>query len=387
MNNNENDKFFDILKDLDDDAVEEIVENYPALDEISKQHILNKCLENNDSSEVDWKADEFEEPQQNVVPPAYFLEDVEELQQEEEFVDGVEQDKRPAWYKYISTAVAFFIMLCGIGAVVYINRNMRENAQNENTRANEIQEIKINSVDAVPASDSSVEYSADFGNTEENTYDYDSAINQYVDSVEPVVTTVTTGYQAVVKVPETTAVHVTQPPATEPPVVTEPPTEAPTEPPVTEPPTLPPTEPPVTESPTEMPTEPPTTQIPTEPPTEPQTTEPITEPVINEAFPLGIWYANSSAYGSRQFEFYFDFSGGHFVSDESGIGLSFTWEISGNVITFHMAEPDNMKTAVIRWIDDYNFVLDWEDGISETFTSIPPEIINQPTEYFEETSY
>lgn len=103
MNENEKD-FMNSLNDLDDLSVEEIAENYPALDEKSKKRILKKCMEKSGFS-------------------AYADDD----EREEITVSGTERYNRVSWSRYVSSAAALIIAVVGIAGVVMIHGNLNGN--------------------------------------------------------------------------------------------------------------------------------------------------------------------------------------------------------------------------------------------------------------------
>ncbi|MBO5104554.1 MAG: hypothetical protein J6B74_05770, partial [Ruminococcus sp.] len=100
MNKSKKD-FMEQLNNLDDISVEEIAENYPALDEHSKKRILNKCMKKSG-----------------------FSTGIDDDGREEIVVSGTERYNRAVWYKYAASAAAFVIAVVGITSVVLIHRNL-----------------------------------------------------------------------------------------------------------------------------------------------------------------------------------------------------------------------------------------------------------------------
>lgn len=108
MNKNEKD-FMSQLSNLDDFSVEEIAENYPALDKNTKKRILKKCKKKD-----------------------CFYTNTDYDREDEITVSGIEHYNRASWYKYVSSAAAFVIAVVGIASVVMINRNLNGNNDLEN---------------------------------------------------------------------------------------------------------------------------------------------------------------------------------------------------------------------------------------------------------------
>lgn len=102
MNKNKKD-FMNQLSDLDDLSVEEIAENYPALDEKTKKRIVRKSM----------KKYRFSADRNNY--------------SEELTVSGTERYNRVTWYKYASSVAALLVAVVGIASVVMIRGNLNGN--------------------------------------------------------------------------------------------------------------------------------------------------------------------------------------------------------------------------------------------------------------------
>lgn len=101
MNKKEKD-FMSQLNDLDSFSVEEIAENYPALNENIKKRILKKCMKKEGlSTEIDYD--------------------------DESIVWQIEHHNRSPWYKYVASAAVFVIAAVGITSVFMLNRNHKGN--------------------------------------------------------------------------------------------------------------------------------------------------------------------------------------------------------------------------------------------------------------------
>ncbi|MDE6666439.1 MAG: hypothetical protein K2K14_09720 [Ruminococcus sp.] len=99
MNKNKKD-FMNQLSDLDDLSVEEIAENYPALDEKTKKRIVRKSMKK-----------------------YRFLADRNNYS-EELTVSGTERYNHVTWYKYASSVAALLVAVVGIASVVMIRGNL-----------------------------------------------------------------------------------------------------------------------------------------------------------------------------------------------------------------------------------------------------------------------
>lgn len=119
MNENEKD-FMERLNNLDDLSVEEIAENYPALDENAKKRILKKSLQKSGFPDDDIEV--YEEPEEET-------EIIDDSDEEDEMsVSGIEQyNNKISWHKYAGSAVAMLIAVVGITSVVLLHRNMNNN--------------------------------------------------------------------------------------------------------------------------------------------------------------------------------------------------------------------------------------------------------------------
>lgn len=88
-------------------------------------------------------------------------------------------------------------------------------------------------------------------------------------------------------------------------------------------------------------------------------------------------YTGESANGKRYYNFFE--GGGNYIDSETGMGLAFTWEITGNNVVLHIGSADNTTNAVIEWTDETHFNLTWEDGTMEKFSPNRIEVINGVT--------
>ncbi|MDE6427137.1 MAG: hypothetical protein K2K89_13530 [Ruminococcus sp.] len=124
MNENEKD-FMEQLTGLDDSAVEEIAEKYPALDENAKKRILKQSLRKSGFPDDDISVEEPEEEQQEEEE----TEIIDESDMEDEIsVSGIEQyNNKISWHKYAGSAAALIIAVVGISSVVLLHRNMNDN--------------------------------------------------------------------------------------------------------------------------------------------------------------------------------------------------------------------------------------------------------------------
>lgn len=120
MNEKEKD-FMERFNNLDDQSVEKIAENYPALSQNAKKRILKQSLHKSGFSADDIEIEE--EPIEEEEP-----EIIEEPEEDEISVSGIEKyDNKIAWHKYAGSAVAMLIAVVGITSVVLLHRNMNEN--------------------------------------------------------------------------------------------------------------------------------------------------------------------------------------------------------------------------------------------------------------------
>lgn len=103
MNKNEKDFMFQ-LSNLDDFSVEEIAENYPALNKKAKKRILKKCIKKHSfSAEIDYDGEG------------------------KNTISGTERYNRNMWYKFAASAAAFVVAIGGITGVFMLNRNLNGN--------------------------------------------------------------------------------------------------------------------------------------------------------------------------------------------------------------------------------------------------------------------
>lgn len=145
MNKNEKD-FMNQLSNLDDFSVEEIAENYPALDENTKKRILKKCMKKDSlSAETDYDGEK------------------------KITVSGIEHYNRASWHKYASSAAAFILAFVGIASVVIINRNLNGNIDIEKdpTHATNIYSATVNTSETTVTT--SYELTSEYKTTGENT--------------------------------------------------------------------------------------------------------------------------------------------------------------------------------------------------------------------------
>ncbi|MCM1506803.1 MAG: hypothetical protein NC177_06665 [Ruminococcus flavefaciens] len=108
MNENEKD-FMEQLNNLDDSSVEEIAENYPALDDNAKKRILKKSLRKSGLPDGDIEVTENEE----------YSED------DEVTVSGTERyDSNISWRKYAGSVAVLAVAVIGIASVVLLKGNL-----------------------------------------------------------------------------------------------------------------------------------------------------------------------------------------------------------------------------------------------------------------------
>lgn len=106
----ENNKdFMEQLTDLDENFVEEIAENYPALDANQKKRILKHCLEKSGLPDGDIQVTENTE----------FSEENDEIS-----VSGIEHYNKPIWRKYASSVATLVVAIVGIASVVILRGNL-----------------------------------------------------------------------------------------------------------------------------------------------------------------------------------------------------------------------------------------------------------------------
>lgn len=95
------DDIMNLLHDLDDEAVEEIAERYPLLDDEDQDRLVSLCLKKTDGA---GSSDE---------------ERTGELS-----VSGTEQYRRPHWYKFAASAAAVVLAAVGITGIAAMNRTV-----------------------------------------------------------------------------------------------------------------------------------------------------------------------------------------------------------------------------------------------------------------------
>lgn len=427
MNKNEKD-FMNQLNNLDDLSVEEIAENYPALDEHSKKRILSKCMRKSG-----------------------FSTGIDDDGREEIVVSGTERYNRAPWYKYAASAAAFVIAAVGITSVVLLHRNL--NGDND---------FELDNPPAVSSYDSEADNVSEQatattkdrgyvagGHDYANDTDYSGIIIGGTTQTPPTVDESSSGYTAeqgdapVVNnnnnnnntpvQPATQAPPVTAPPATQP---------VATAPPATEP---------VTDNATQSEAQ--KTYLSDLYYVEiegvsgcmgfnfspdgtlvkfafndygnimDETQVKCNYEIVGNQFSFGyldselnkrigtivnpndagnfivqfdemggteIWHFNVgaptfmdfkeeihiagasyygySSYGERLFTFYDDGINGNYINTQDGIGLSFTYFINGDEITFHMGDNTNViKAKIITDNIDCAFAFQWPDGVTEYF--------------------
>ncbi len=362
MNNDEKD-FMENLSDLDEEAVEEIAEDYPALDEYAKNRILRKCLRKSGLSDEDIEVMEDTEVYEDDICEDDNYED-------ETSVSGIERYDRPLWSRYVSSVAVMVIAIIGIAGVVALHGNL-----------NSVDDFDISSPpilsNVVTTTDESIQrteiitgsyidrgYNAngfDFAN--ENDYHGivvgTTAVTEIVDS------------GAVTDITESSE-NVNSEYATEQniqPTVTVPPETAP--------PTVPQTAPPTTEAP------PATTLTVTETQTAPPATEAVTttaQPEVQKTFLNGMYYVENSATSEYMgFEFTPDGILTKYNFDKTGNVISGTmivtnYEITDNQFFFVDSQSGfNMKSGtIVNPNDSENFSVQFADSLYN-FSRTAPE--------------
>lgn len=99
--------FMEHLTNLDDYSVEEIAENYPALEENQKRRILKKCLEKSNLSD-----DNIQMTENN------------DFTEENDEVSGIEHYDKPIWHKYMSSVATLIVAIVGITSVIILRGNI-----------------------------------------------------------------------------------------------------------------------------------------------------------------------------------------------------------------------------------------------------------------------
>lgn len=415
MNKNEKD-FMSQLSNLDDFSVEEIAENYPALDKNTKKRILKKCKKKD-----------------------CFYAETDYDREDEITVSGIEHYNRASWYKYVSSAAAFVIAVVGIASVVMINRNLNGN-----------NDLETETTPAVSIYNSGTDSKTEETTVTTSDTGYVTGNHDYVDDNEysgsgtsQIPTTVDesfSGYKTEDKDTPVVNNNTTVQPATQVPVTSSPATQAP-----------------VTVTSFHA-TESVTTAVQTEPQKSSlnglyyveiagvsgclgfnfmldgtlnkfafndygnmnaDTSVLCSYEIIGNQFSYGVagdelnWktgtivnpndsgnfnvqfedglyhfnvggpsfmkfkeeivlagalYYGYSIYDERIFTFYEDGTGGNYIITKEGTGMSFTYSINGDEITFHMGENGNIiKAKIITDNLDSAFALQWSDGNTEYF--------------------
>ena len=427
MNKSKKD-FMEQLNNLDDISVEEIAENYPALDEHSKKRILNKCMKKSG-----------------------FSTGIDDDGREEIVVSGTERYNRAVWYKYAASAAAFVIAVVGITSVVLIHRNLNgdEDFELENPPALSSYDSSADNISeqATTVTTKDKGYVAG-GHDYANDSDYSGIIIGGTTQAPPAVDESSVGYTAepgdapavnndnnnTPVQPATQAPPVTAPPATQAPVTTAPP--------ATEP---------VTDNATQSEAQ--KTYLSDLYYVEiegvsgclgfnfspdgtlskfafndygnimDETQVKCNYEIVGNQFSFGdldseldkrigtivnpndtksfivqfdemggteIWHFNLgapvfmdfkqeiilagatyygySSYGERSFTFDGGGINGNYIDTKDGTGLSFTYFINGDEITFHMGSDDNTtKAKIITENIDCPFAIQWSDGVIEYF--------------------
>lgn len=109
MNENEKD-FMEQLNGLEDFSVEEIAENFPALDENEKNRILKKCLRKSGLPDGDIE----------IIEETEFSGDDDD----EVSVSGIERYNNISWRKYASSVAVMAVAVIGIASVVLLKGNL-----------------------------------------------------------------------------------------------------------------------------------------------------------------------------------------------------------------------------------------------------------------------
>lgn len=82
----------------------------------------------------------------------------------------------------------------------------------------------------------------------------------------------------------------------------------------------------------------------------------------------GIWYGNSPA-GIKRYEFYNDVEG-NIMYIESGTGISFSYIIDSNRVSFSIGSEDTvMSGTLVSYTENQSMIISWDDGTVESFYS------------------
>ncbi|MDE6502232.1 MAG: hypothetical protein K2L10_09125 [Ruminococcus sp.] len=380
MNNDEKD-FMENLSDLDEEAVEEIAEDYPVLDEYAKNRILRKCLRKSGLSDDDIEVMEDTEVYEDDVSENDDYED-------ETSVSGIERYDHPLWSRYVSSVAVMAIAVVGIASVIALHGNL-----------NSVDDFDISSPpvvsNVVTTTDESIQrteivtgsyidrgYKAngfDFAN--ENDYHGivvgTTAVTEIVDSGE--VTDITESSENANN--EYVTEQNIQPTATAPPE--------------TAPPTVPQTAPPATEAP------PATTLTVTEIQTVPPATEVVTttaQTEVQKTFLNGLYYVENSVTNEYMgFEFTPEGTLTKYNFDKTGNVISGTmivtnYEITDNQFFFVDSQSGfNMKSGtIVNPNDTENFSVQFADSLynfSRTAPEFETERITLDGEWYGDSSY
>lgn len=428
MNKNEKD-FMENLTDLDGEAVEEIAEDYPALDENIQNRILKQCLRKSglpdDDIEVTENTGTYED----------------DSDEDEISVSGIERYDRPMWHKYASSVAVMVVAIVGIASVVVLHGNLNNNDDFDISSPPVVSDVAPTNQGTEIVTGSYIDngYVANGGIDYADQNDYQGIVVGGTTASEPdsSVDSANSG-----ELPETVnnistpeqnnQPQVTAPPATAPPV-----TEAPTAPPATEPPTEALSEVQKTflngryfivsdngkydgfEFSTDGTIKQFLLNIPDGFKRYTDTvygyeiienqfsygyigdeanwnTGTILNPndgttfsvqfsdgiytfstdnsILNTNFNDEIviagrsWYGYSDDYGERLFTFYDDGINGNYINTQDGTGLAFTYSKNGDEITFHMGDNETIINA--KFIQDEfasTFNIQWPDGVTEYF--------------------
>lgn len=332
--------FMKRLNNLDDSSVEEIAENYPALNENAKKRILKQSLIKSGFTDYDIEVEEESDEETD------FIE--ESAEEDELSVSGIEQYKNKiSWHKYAGSAVAMLIAVVGITSVVLLHRNMNENDDFDISNPPFIDIPQEQMTEIVSGSYIDNGYRA-------GGFDY-ANINGYEGSVQYGMTTAT-------EPPVTEAVINTAPETSEQngSYQENPPEDSHADPVVTAPP----------------PTAPPTTAPP------PVTTAPdVTQPVSSEAqktFLDSLYYVEVSGNSEYMgFNFSPDGSLTKYVFDEYGNAVSDTavtvpYEIIENQFSYTSSDGFKRTGTIVNPNDTGNFIVKFDDGELYNFSMQRP---------------
>lgn len=225
MNKNEKD-FMENLTDLDSEAVEEIAEDYPALDEHIQKRILKQCLHKSGLPDGDIEITEN---------TGTYEDDSDE---DEISVSGIERYDRPLWYKYAGSVAVMAVAIVGIASVVVLHGNLNNNEDFDISSPPVVSDVAPTNQGTEIVTGSYIDngYVANGGIDYADQNDYQGIVVDGTTASEPD-NSADSG-----EIPETdnnisTPEQNNQPQVTAPPATTPPVTEAPTAPPATEPPT------------------------------------------------------------------------------------------------------------------------------------------------------